>query len=180
MADSDSDELVFSDEEGNVNEGGVVEEQEEQPVVPFNPLSMEDVANRCSDFSSVRSMLEVAVEDGGKLEHLLMLSPKYHAELAGQGIEYDFGRCKWWFRNHNSHSTAGLKVKSLESMSKENVTIGLTRKYARRARDYMRAYRWGAKGLEVEVQKKVYKCHRSSYDQFRKFIAAAEVIDVED
>ena len=60
---------------------------------------MADVAGRCPDFANVRSMLEVMVEDEGG--YLLMLSPKYHAEFAGQGIEYDFGRCKWWYRNDN-------------------------------------------------------------------------------
>ena len=64
----------------------------EPALPPFNPLSMEDVARRLPDFKNIRSMLQVLVEDRG---HILQLSPKYHAELAGQGVAYCFGRCKW-------------------------------------------------------------------------------------
>jgi hypothetical protein len=80
------------------------------------------------------------------------------------------------FRNNNSHSTAGLRLKCMQSFSIGNVTIGLTRKYARRARDYnKRAYRWGSMGLEVKEDKKVYKCHRSAFGLCRKLVTAAEV-----
>jgi hypothetical protein len=61
-------------------------------------------------------------------------------------------------------------------MGGDVVTLGLTRKYERRARDYMRAYRWGHKGLEVEDAKKKYKCHRSAFDQCRKFVSADETL----
>ena len=39
------------------------------------------------------------------------------------------------------------------------VTLKHALKFVRRARDYMRAYKDGAKGLEVEVVKKVHKTH---------------------
>ena len=51
----------------------------------FNPLSMEDVFMEMADAKKVRSMLQILVEGRG---HILELSPKFHAELAGQGIEY--------------------------------------------------------------------------------------------
>jgi hypothetical protein len=54
-------------------------------VVEFDPLSIKDVAKQLPDFKKVRSMLQCLVQDRG---HLLALSPKYHAELAGQGVEY--------------------------------------------------------------------------------------------
>ena len=127
---------------------------------------MEDVAKQLPDFQNVRSMLQELVEEAG---HILQLSPKYHAELAGQGIEYDFGRAKWWYRAHNSGSTAGLKTKSEESFRPEVATMRHTSNFARRARDYQREYRQGHKGLEVEDAKKVYKSHRAALESATTF-----------
>ena len=161
--DPDATEAAAEAEESG--DGGD-DEGEEEEAPPFDPLSMEQVAMRCSDFKAVKSMLQTLIEEAG---HKLQLSPKYHAELAGQGIEYDFGRCKWWFRKHKSGSTKGLRVKSKQSFHRNVVTIRLTRRNARRARDYMRAYSWGHKGLEVEAAVKNYKCHRAAIDQDFKF-----------
>jgi len=147
-------------EANNADDGGEVKDDEGGGKVK-DKLSMEAVAMSLPDFKNVKSMLQTLVERRG---HLLQLSPKYHAELAGQGIEYDFGRTKWWFRNHNSHSTAGLREKSKQSFGPDVVTIAHTRKFARRARDYQRAYRVGHTGLEVEVGIKKYKCHRAAID----------------
>ena len=135
---------------------------------------MEDVALQLPDFKNTRSMLRVVVEDRG---HLLQLSPKYHAELAGQGVEYCFGRCKWWFRSHNSHSTAGLRAKSEASFGADVVSLGHTRKFARRARDYMRAYRAGYSGLAVEDGVKKHKTHRCALDFHFNFCREESVDD---
>jgi hypothetical protein len=101
-----------------------------------------------------------------------MLSLKYHAELAGCGIEYCFGRTKWWHRNNNSKYAESRCAHSLRSIRPEVLTIYHVRKFARRARDYMRAYRWGARGLDVETTIKKYKTHRSMLDVEFKFVRA--------
>ena len=143
---------AWGEAEVDDDDGGEVKDDEGGGKVK-DKLSMEAVAMSLPDFKNVKSMLQTLVERRG---HLLQLSPKYHAELDGQGIEYDFGRTKWWFRNHNSHSTAGLREKSKQSFGPDVVTIAHTRKFARRARDYQRAYRVGHTGLEVEVGIKKY------------------------
>ena len=112
-------------------------------------------------------MIQRVVEARG---HTVLLSSKYHAECAGQGIEYDFGRVKWWYRKHNRHSTASLKELSAFAFDKSIVTLGLTRKYARKCRDYMRVYRAGAKGLGVDNVVTVMKSHRSALDSHTSFI----------
>ena len=145
------------------------DDETDLPAKVFNPMSMEDVALRMPDFACVKSMLQVLVESSG---HILELSPKFHAELAGQGVEYDFARCKWWFRSYNTRSTVGLRDKSAMSFGADVVTLGHTRKFARRARDYERAYRRGHKGLSVEDAVKKYKSHRSAFDSDRAFCAA--------
>ena len=134
-----------------------------------HPESMEGVLSRLPGFLPViKSVLQSAIEARG---HILMLSPKYHAELAGCGIEYCFGRTKWWYRNNNSRSAESLRANSLRSFDPEVLTIDHVRKFARRARDYMRAYRWGARGLDVETAIKKYKTHRSMLDIDFKFVS---------
>jgi hypothetical protein len=66
--------------------------------------------------------------------------------------------------SYNSHSTTGLREKSLQSFAASVRTLFRTRKFARRARDYMRAYQRGHTGLEVELATKKYKTHRSALD----------------
>jgi hypothetical protein len=137
--------------------------------VKIHPNSMEGVMTRLPEFQiPVKSLLQELLEANG---HLLLLSPKYHAELAGVGIEYCFGRVKWWFRNKNTMSTESLKSKSLQSFGSDVVTVYHVRKFARRARDYMRAYSWGHTGLEVETAVKKYKTHRSALDTDFKFVS---------
>ena len=59
----------------------------------------------------------------------------------------------------------------LRSFDPEVLTIDHVRKFARRVRDYMRAYPWGARGLDVETVIKKYKTHRSMIDIDFKFVS---------
>ena len=152
---------------------GSAADEPEGPIVvvqdKVHPKSMEGVLRSLPEFQRpVKSVLQLLIEGAG---HLLILSPKYHAELAGVGIEYCFGRVKWWFRNKNTMSTQSLKEKSRMSFGPDVVAIDHARKFAWRARDYVRAYMWGATGLEVEIKIKLYKTHRSALDTDFKFVS---------
>ena len=140
---------------------------EDQTADGVDKLSMKEVLFSCSDFKHVKSMIQRVVEGQG---HTVLLSSKYHAECAGQGIEYDFGRVKWWYRKHNRHSTTSLRELSASAFHKSVVTLGHTRKYARKGRDYMRAYRAGAQGLGADTVVTVMKSHRSALDSHTAFI----------
>ena len=61
----------------------------------YDPTSLNSVLGRLPVFLSTKSMLEEIVSKAG---HILLLSSKYHTEVAGQGIEYCFGRTKWWLK----------------------------------------------------------------------------------
>ena len=50
----------------------------------------------CRDFLTEKSAIQEAIEERG---HILRLSPKYHPEIAGVGIEYSWGKAKQEFRN---------------------------------------------------------------------------------
>ena len=100
-----------------------------------------------------------------KSGHILLLSSKYHAEVAGQGVEYCFGRTKWWYKKHNVAGTANsLRDLPRRAFDKEVVTIDHARKFARKARDYQRVYRAGVKGLAAELSIKKCKTHRCALD----------------
>ncbi len=134
--------------------------------------SYNEVIENLSAFRAQRSMLEELVEDRG---HILQFSTKYHAECAGNGVEYAFGRCKWWFITHNRHSTEALYSLSKQAFDKDVVTLALMRKYARKCRDYHRVYRFGTTGLvPKELLIKTVKTHRAALDTHFSFISSAD------
>jgi len=49
-------------------------------------MSMDYMLSLCEDFMKEKTALQAMVEARG---HILVMSPKGHCELAGQGIEYD-------------------------------------------------------------------------------------------
>ena len=135
--------------------------------------SLNAVLSRCPSFAEAKSMLEEIVAEAG---HLVLLSSKYHCECAGQGIEYCFGRSKWWFRSHNRLSTVNLERNSKAAFGIDVVTIGHVRKFARKCRDYQRVYRGGIKGSKTESKVAEYKTHRAALDTHFQFVTG----DVED
>ena len=123
----------------------------------IDKMSMKAVLAACSDFTNVKSMIERALDARG---HHTVMSSKFHAECAGVGVEYDFGRAKWWYRKYNRLSTDSLRKLSAKAFDREVLTMRHTRKFARKSCDYMRAYRAGAKGLETDSVVSVLKSHR--------------------
>jgi hypothetical protein len=131
---------------------------------------MKAVLGQLCAFSQTKSRLEEVVEARGK-GHIVLLSAKYHAECAGQGIEYCFGRCKWWFKKHNtSPSTESLKRLSSAAFGREVVTLDHVRNFARKNRDYHRVYRAGVVGLDADDKVKFCKMHRCALDSHYTFI----------
>ena len=74
------------------------------------------------------------------------------------------------YTTHHRYSTAGLREVSAAAFDKSVVGLGLTRKYARKARDYMCAYRAGARGLGADSAVQIVKSHRSALDSHTAFI----------
>ena len=78
--------------------------------------------------------------DGG-CHIALIRSPKCHPELAGEGIEYDWGAAKKWYRRQPLVSKRSKK-KFTETVkeSLQKVTLDYRRSFSKRAREYMIAY----------------------------------------
>ena len=102
--------------------------------------------------------------------HILLLSAKYHAKAAGQGVEYCFGRATWWFKKHNRESTEALKELSASAFSQDVVSVDHVRKFARKNHYYHCVYRSGLVGLEAEEAVKKCKSYRCALDTNYTFI----------
>ena len=106
------------------------------------------------DFANEKSKVENLVAKKG---HLCLFIPKYHCEL--NPIERCWGRAKVYTRSHCNYSILGLRQSwksGLETVNNDDI-----RKYFRRVREYLRAYREGHTGIiAVENAVKVYKSHR--------------------
>ena len=133
---------------------------------------MRHVLGNCEDFLNEVSALESLLLARG---HRLIMSPKGHCELAGSGIEYDWGKMKMWFRRHNRLKRQEFNNLILSSMSREAVPLETSRKFARKARAYRRAYRDGVDNAltSIESMVKTFKTHRNAIDFAYKFIAEA-------
>ena len=98
-------------------------------------LSMVKVMGSQPDVQHQKSMLQIFIEEAG--HHCVML-PKFHCEM--NGIERVWGRAKWYTRAFCNYSMPALLKTVPRSLSEENITPQLHRRFARKARDYMRGY----------------------------------------
>ncbi|CAN0302378.1 unnamed protein product [Ascophyllum nodosum] len=101
--------------------------------------NIDKVLQALPDFKTERTALQHVVESPG---HILLLSPKRHPEVAGVGIGYSWGFSKQKFRRvHNDEVPKNLPANIEATMCTKNyLTIGRVRRFARRTREYCRAY----------------------------------------
>ena len=94
--------------------------------------------------------------------HIPEMSPKCHPELAGVGIEYSWGKSKWWFRRKSDHTAKHLRANIRESFRK-NLGLARVRRFARKARGYRRAYAgdWSMDREDIEKHIKKQRSHRA-------------------
>ena len=130
-------------------------------------MSMNYVLGKCEDFRNEKGALQTLVEARG---HILVMSPKGHCELAGQGIEYDWGKMKQNFRRKNKYKNFHGLI--LDSMSRATLPLSTSRKFARKARAYRRAYREDCDNEHASIEKmiKTFKVHRNALDFAKTFI----------
>ena len=115
------------------------------------------------------SHIQKVVHDWG---HILLCSPKGHCEPAGVGIEYCSGKSKQHFvREYNDCKTANLHINIEASLAPSNLSLNRVRSFARKTREYKRAYA-GMDALLCESSKSVKTCrsHRSARDLHLGFL----------
>jgi hypothetical protein len=118
-------------------------------------------------------------------------STKSHPELAGEGIEYSWGRAKSVYRRAKLAQKKGKEnfrmlvsdcLSTQEGAGKGALMPEMIRKFSRRARQYILAYFYiehemndsineeGLHEINIERIKKEFKTHRSAIDFDEKFI----------
>lgn len=154
--------------------------------------SLSFIMANCEDFVNEVTLLQHMAKEMGAI---VDRTPKCHAELAGEGIEYSWGKAKQYFRKININSRRGAdnffrqcvrKSISREFPVSEGEEAPLSteriRKFSRRARRYIVAYsHWhtlnelGVRRPKESVQLiefvvKNFKTHRNAEDFERAFI----------
>ena len=182
-------------EEENVNAVNVAndvanDDANDDPVIvanpnenKLNPLDMREVWSQTPTAKNIKSLIELLITDhdlppASRRGHGLLMSAKFHCECAGVGIEYCFGRVKWWYNKFHRHTSDGLREDSEASFLPNVVTIHHMRKFARKSRDYMRVYRatkdWPDIGdimVRTENCIKELKTHRCAMDTDLVFVS---------
>lgn len=180
-------------ERGMWKAGMVEQVDDDDPKGRDQSMSIDYVLSSCPDFRNETSALQTLVESRG---HILIMSPKGHCELAGaylpfcpvfaclcdrkiqtfvtgNGIEYDWGRMKQNFRRKNRYINFHELI--LSSMAPQSLPLSTSRKFARKARAYRRAYRHGVDNEYACIEKMVkrFKAHRNAADFAKSFIKSA-------
>ena len=105
-----------------------------------NSTSLRHIMGMCTDFLNEEGMMQ---HIGKGLGVKVLLTPKCHAELAGEGVEYVWACAKGAYRNMSLQQKRGkdhFKASVRHCLSEEVITTVRIRKFARRARQYMMAY----------------------------------------
>jgi hypothetical protein len=163
------------------NDGKTYEKDENGEIMPlYLPLCLRYLLSQCSDFKCEVTALEdlAARLSTASSTVRIKYTPKYHCEIAGEGIEYAWGLSKRFYRAlplTRKRGIANFRRSVRESV--DAVTIENVRKFGGKVRRYMLAYLHydnrsnedsedkKATYLETEnFVKKTSKCHRSVAD----------------
>ena len=115
---------------------------------------MREVLGEMSDFKYEKTKVEKLVSSRG---HRAIFIPKFHCEL--NPIESCWCHSKHYTRSHCDYTFPGLLATINASLN--SVTLDMIRKFFRKTREIMRAYREGlTPGPEMAKALKTYKSHR--------------------
>ena len=130
----------------------------------------------CADFKEEKSAMEVLLQELSSKSYNnqkidLLVSPKYHCELVGEGVEYAWGMMKQYFRSlsldkkNTKAKFDRVVIETVGFVSQQKVEM-----FSTRCRRYMMAYSYLNKNDKltyamIERFVKVSKPHRNIGDQ---------------
>ena len=148
-----------------------------------NKIQYSDVLADCPNFANELTSLQHLADE---LRSSIDCSTKSHPELAGEGIEYSWGRAKCFYQSAKLKDKTGkanflkLVQTSLSMTTHEGggLDIHLIQKFSRCTRQYILAYYYlehdcGKKEvdeLNIEKVRKEFKTHWSAIDFDEQFI----------
>ena len=153
-----------------------------------NIKSLRHIMGMCHDFLNEEGMMQHIAKILGVT---VLLTPKCHAELAGEGVEYVWACAKGAYRNMSLRQKKGkdnFKASIRYCLSEEVITKVRIRKFARRARQYLMAYHAiDTKQVDEETQHDCathgpvaltkmigrFKTHRNAFDFDYNFVKNA-------
>lgn len=147
---------------------------------------LDELLGQCSDFLNEKSLLQHHAEVMGVC---VLATPKCHAELAGEGVEYAWACSKGKYRNLSLSKKRGKTSfrKCVDyCLSEEVLSLERVRKFSKRARQYIQAYHSVDQGGAVAAEElehvmefgpvaldcliKKFKTHRCALDLQHKFV----------
>jgi hypothetical protein len=153
----------------------------------YLPFCMRHVLSECPDFKNKISAMEELVEKLSDENNTVMIdvTPKFHCELAHQGIAYSWGMSKrHYLRKPLEEKKGAANIRNSITASLDHVKIQHARAFSAKTRRYMLAYkkfdqdqdgersRRSATFAEIErFMKTEAKTHRSAADQDTVYIA---------
>ena len=95
----------------------------------YPTMSAQDVLSNCEDFKEEIGAMQDLIQSYG---NIVLFSPKGHPEIAGAGIEYDWGVSKKCFRRANNHIAKNCENDVQLSLGK--ITLQITKNTDSKAR----------------------------------------------
>ena len=110
------------------------------PTQTYTKANLTKLLHDCTDFQNSETNLQMI---GRRLGVKVERTPKFHCEMAGEGIEYDWALCKAKYRcrpleQKRGRTTFQDLVKELTAW--HSLTMSQTRRTGARARSYISAY----------------------------------------
>lgn len=136
----------------------------------INNTSLDYLMDQLEDFANEKTMLQ---HYGAKLGCIVDRTPKCTPEIAGEGVEYEWAMSKMYYRKQKMERKKTKKNFELlvrESLGTSVLTLERSRKFSRRARQYMMAYYMLEKDSKATtpVDVKNYKKERKSHTDVLK------------
>ena len=133
----------------------------------YPELSAKYVLANCQDFREENGAMEDLIQF---YRNIVLFTSKGNPEIAGAGIEYDWGVSKKVFRRTTNHVAKDCERDVRLLLSR--VTFQVAKNTAGKSRSYMRAYKDDAGGSHLLVEKfvKIHKCHRNILDQDTEYL----------
>ena len=123
----------------NLNNYTLTGKRKNSPIIDTS-RSLRHIMSLCTDFVNEEGMLQ---HIGAGLGVTVLLTPKCHAELAGEGIEYVWACAKGAYRSlplEEKKKKEYFQQSVRKVLSEEVITIQRIRRFAKRAHQYLLAY----------------------------------------
>ena len=111
--------------------------------------------SKCTDFKDKKTDIDQLCDEISLMlipNSTILFTPKYHCELAGDGIEYSWGASKRIYcRKPLSEKKQSLHFKGLVKLCVKSVCIHMARRFSAKSRGYMLTYAFKKKREEDNI-----------------------------